>query len=35
LVVFIDLCGAWGDFGLGEFTHRVAQGIDIVTQLKV
>jgi len=35
LVVPVDLAGARRDLGLCEFTHRVAQRVDVFTELKV
>ena len=35
LVLVVDLGRARGDLGLGEVAHRVAQGVDLFTELEI
>jgi hypothetical protein len=35
LVGAVDLRGARCDFGLCEFTHRVAQGVNVFAELEI
>jgi hypothetical protein len=35
LIAAVDFSGAGGDFGLCKLLYRIAQGVDVFTELKI